>query len=329
MDFTEWASFEIGEVFNSISKYGDVENVRILENGETNYISTSKYNNGLYRKVKNTKYKVEEGNCITIGIDGSFSVFYQPYSFIRTTNIAVLRSDKLDKFNALFLVTVIRKAISLHYYGVKLKSDNMLASTQLLLPTENSEPNWKFMSEYIKNIYLNFLKKYSTKIHRNMVDMNFSNWKTVKLVEIFDHQRGQRYIKEQQKVGPYPYISSSEVNNGVDGYVIPSPRSIIYCDSLTIANSGSRGVTFYHEGEFVASDHVTVLWTKSGKTLNKKIGLFLKPIIEKNKDRFLFNKEINDETIKEIDLFIPYKNNEPDWDYMETFIDSLPNSDLI
>lgn len=329
MDFTEWISFEIGEVFDSISKYGDVENVRVLESGNTNYVSTSKYNNGLYRKVKNKGYKLEEGNCITIGIDGSFSVFYQPYSFIRTTNIAVLRSNKLNKYNALFLITVIRKAISMHYYGVKLKSDDMLATTQLLLPAINGSLNWEYMSDYIENIYSVFLRKYTTNIGKSRIELNFSNWKSVKLIKVFEHQRGQRYIKELQKAGPYPYISSSEVNNGVDGYVTPSPRSIVYHDALTIANSGSRGVTFYHEGNFVASDHVTVLWTKSGKRLTKKIGLFLKPIIEKNKNRYLFNKEINEDTIKEIDIFIPYKDTEPDWDYMETFIDSLPNSDLI
>ena len=329
MDFSTWKRFTIGEVFDSISKYGDVENVRALSDGDTRYISTTRYNNGLARKVTNTKYIVEDGNCITVGIDGSFSAFYQSQPFIRTTNIAVLRSKHLNKYSALFLITVIRTAISKHYYGVKLKSSNLLESTPLLLPAISEQPNWEYMAEYIKKIYSAQLSKYTTSIKGNNSKIDFSTWKKVKLISIFDYERGQRYIKDHQTPGKYPYISSSEENNGVDAYVSPSPRSIIYKDALTIANSGSRGVVFYHEGEFVASDHVTVLWIKSGKKLNKKIGLFLKPIIEKNAGRYLFNKEINNNTIKEIDLYIPYKNDQPDWEYMEHYIDTIPNSDLI
>lgn len=324
----DWSYLKLSDIF-IVSKYGDVENVRALKNGNTKYISTSRYNNGLSRKVANTNYIVEKGNCITVGIDGSFATFYQPDDFIRTTNVATLRCEKMNKYIGLFFSTLIRCALSKYYYGVKIKKENILAKTEIFVPvTKELKPDWYFIENYIKQKYTSTEKKYKTKIN-NINKINFTNWKRDNLIDVFAFQRGQRYKKENHMPGNYPYISSTEYNNGIDGFVGKSSKSKIYHDCLTIANSGSRGMVFYHEGSFIASDHVTVLWRKDGGKITKKIGLFLKPIIEKNAQRFLFNKEINNSTIKEIEIFLPYKNDKIDWDYMENYINSLPNSDLI
>ncbi len=328
MDFENWKTFVLDKTFD-VSKYGDVENVRALKKGNVRYISTTRFNNGLSKMVTNTDYVIEKGNCITIGIDGSFATFYQPEDFIRTTNIAVLRNANLNKFNSLFICTVIKAAISKYYYGVKLKSTGVLENTEILLPSKDGHPDWDFMTDCIKAIYEKQKSSFKTKISKTIFDIDYSTWKEEKLTTLFEYQRGQRYTKEAQKPGPYPYISSTEENNGVDAHVVLGPRSKIYKDCLTMANSGSRGVTFYHEGEFIASDHVTVLWIKDGRKMSKELGLFLKPIIEKNASRYLYNKEIYDYTICEIYLFLPYKDGKPDWDFMEEFIKKIPNSDLI
>lgn len=328
MNFDEWKLFKLKDVFE-IFKYGDVENVRALEKGKTKYVSTTRYNNGISKLVSNTDYKLEPGNCITVGIDGSFAAFYQKDEFIRTTNIAVLRNSQLNLYNGLFLITIIRCAISKYYYGVKLKAKGVLENTEILLPHLDNIPNWDFMTSYSKKLFNATKMKYVTSIQNNFEKIDFSNWREVKLTEIFDFERGQRYTKETQKKGKYPYISSSEENNGVDGYVMRSSKSKIYSDTITLTNSGSRGIVFYHEGEFIASDHVTVLFFKNGFKMTKEVGLFLKPIIEKNASRYLFNKEINKTTIQEIDLFLPFDGNDVDIKYICTFMKSLPNSDLI
>ncbi len=330
MDFSNWKKFVLSDIFR-ISKYGDVENVRELKPGEVKYISTTRYNNGLSKMVSSGSYLIEKGNCITVGIDGSFKTFYQPDDFVRTTNISTLRNDELNKFNSLFICTVLNIAISKYYYGIKLKTTGVLENTEILLPSKDDKPDWEYMSEYIKNIYDKQIKKYKTNIKKTINSLDFTNWKEEKLINIFNHERGQRYTKEAQltRPGNYPYVSSSEENNGVDCLVGIGPRSKIYKDCLTIANSGSRGMTFYHEGEFLASDHVTVLWLKNGRRITKELGLFLCPIIKKNADRFLYNKEINEDTIEEIDIFLPYNGDEPDWDFMENFIKKMPYSDLI
>lgn len=324
------SKFTLSKVFPSISKYGDVENVRALETGKTKYISTTRFNNGLSHYVDRADYKLEKGKCITVGIDGSYKSFYQDDSFIRTTNIAILRNDNLDKYNALYIVTILDKAISIYNHGIKLKTTGVLEKLEIELPEKNGDVDWEYMTNYIKEIYDKQRKIYSTKNNIKKSNLKKNTWKTVRFIDYFDMKRGQRYKKEDWEDGEYPFVSSSEFNNGIDGYVKKKGRSKIYRDCLTIANSGSRGECFYHEGEFIASDHVHIITRKDGQPMNKYIGLYLIPLIEKNRGRFLYNKEINDEGTKELTIALPFTNtDEVDYCFMEEYVKQLPNSDLI
>lgn len=314
---------------DGISKYGDVENVRALDDGNVNYISTTSFNNGLYRKVNNSDYLIEKGNCITVGIDGSFTAFYQDEQFVRTTNISILRHSKLNKYNALYLVTVINLAISKFNYGIKLKSKGVLENTEILIPCNGLDPDWDYMTNYLKTIYDKQKKLFTTKNKNKNIKFDFKKWKLVQLSSIMYFERGQRYRKEDQVPGIYPYISSSADNNGVDNMVSPGNRSKIYHDTLTLANSGSVGKCFYHVGEFVASDHVHVLSFKDGSPISLKVGLFLIPLIEMNAGRYMFNKEINDKGKDEIYVMLPYNDNKVDFDFIEKFMSDRPNMDLI
>lgn len=148
---------------------------------------------------------------------------------------------------------------------------------------------------------------------------------------IFSYQRGQRLISQNQIPGEIAYISSSALKNGVDNFITPPDGMIIYKNCLTLSNSGSVGYLFYHDYEFVASDHVTVIWLneKSGMKLNKYIAIFLKPIFEKIKYRYNFGREISNYRIENEKLFLPVdKDNNPDWSFMESYVNSIENKVL-
>ena len=147
-------------------------------------------------------------------------------------------------------------------------------------------------------------------------------WKEFYFSEIFSKiQRGKRLTKENQKDGKIPYISSSSTNNGVDNFISNNEniRKFGYC--LTLANSGSVGSTFFQNYEFVASDHVTALIIKNP---NKYVYLFLANQIQKIKEKYSFNREINDKRIKREKIILPINNQgNPDWQFMEDYIKQL------
>lgn len=129
--------------------------------------------------------------------------------------------------------------------------------------------------------------------------MYSSNTKLFSFSEIFTHDRGTRLIEEDQMAGDIPYISSTKNNNGISGFIIPPDFMVRYQNKITLSNSGSVGYSFYHDQEFVASDHVTVIGIKDPTVLlTWEISLYLKPIFESMRYKYNFGREISDERIK-------------------------------
>lgn len=156
------------------------------------------------------------------------------------------------------------------------------------------------------------------------IDLNKKNFKMFLFSEVFEFKRGSRLTKLNQINGDIPYISSTKNNNGIDSLITPPANMVIYSNKITLTNSGSVGYCFFHDYEFVASDHVTVIWLKNKSVeLTKNIGLFLKPIIESMRYKYNFGREISDNRLKKEYILLPINSdNEPDWNFMNDYIES-------
>ena len=146
-----------------------------------------------------------------------------------------------------------------------------------------------------------------------------TEWKEFLFDDIFTRKRGTRLIEADQIPGDVAYISSSKQNNGLSAYITPPEFMTIYRNKLTLANSGSVGSCFFHDYEFVASDHVTVIGIKD-TTIELDIGvaLFLKPIFESMKYKYNFGREISDMRLSKEKIKLPTRDgNVPDWEYMK------------
>lgn len=155
--------------------------------------------------------------------------------------------------------------------------------------------------------------------------------KLFKFTDIFDYERGKRFTKQEQIPGEIAYISSTKDNNGISNYVAPPEKNLkgskikIFNNCLTLSNSGSVGYLFYHDYDFVASDHVTVIWLKDQDlNLNKYIALYLKPIFESIKYKYNFGREISNPNLEKEHIRLPINREcKPDWAYMENYIKDL------
>ena len=148
-------------------------------------------------------------------------------------------------------------------------------------------------------------------------------YKYFRFTDVFDYDRGTRYKREDHVPGEIAYISSSSKNNGLDAYVTPGDDMTVYQNKLTLANSGSVGCCFYHPYEFVASDHVMVIWIRDIE-INENIALFLRPIFEKIKFRCSLGREINKNRLENEILYLPVdESGDPNWSYMNSYIDEL------
>lgn len=162
LDMENWKYFKIGELFDiSKCKCGCAGD--LVDGDSIPYIGAKKDNNGFMKLVdlEGNKDLVSPGNSIVFICDGQGSVGYSVYQekdFIGSTTLCIGRSEHLNKFNALFIVTVLDLQRERFNYGRKWAPT--LRETLIKLPCKNDLPDWEFMEDFIKNKWNDCVKKY-------------------------------------------------------------------------------------------------------------------------------------------------------------------------
>lgn len=118
-----------------------------------NYVTRSKENNGVSGYIANNGYIAQEGNALTIGIEGMVC-FYQGEPFVCGTNITVLRSKYLNPYTGLFFVNCINTASQgLYSYGARGFTLGRVKEQIIHLPIKaDGTPDYDFMERYMKSL---------------------------------------------------------------------------------------------------------------------------------------------------------------------------------
>lgn len=328
----KWKQFKLATIF-------EIENCKCskvsgLKKGTMPYVGATNRNNGVMTFLQPTEKLITKGNCIAFICDGEGSVGYSIYKsedFIGSTTVKVGRNSKLNKYNATFITTIADTVRSKYNFGFK-RNETHLKNEILMLPkNKKSEPDFEFMEAFMKQKeqeklvdYNNYISQRLKRIKKfkTVEQIEDKEWSEFFLKDIFKEiQRGKRLKKADHKKGKMPYVSSTGLNNGVDGYVGNKEKVRIFSDCLTIANSGSVGACFYQPFEFVASDHVTKL---KNENLNEYSYKFISSIVKRLGIKYSFNREMNDTRIKKEKILLPINDrNEPDYEYMENYMKQL------
>ena len=117
-----------------------------------------------------------------------------------------------------------------------------------------------------------------------------------------------------------------EKDNGVIGYVHSEPTND--SGNITINRGGSVGEAFYQSRKYVATPvDIRIMKRKDGRIINPYIGMFLCTIIKNEKYRFNYARKMGTDRLKNLAIKLPTNNNgNPDWQFMEDYIKSLPYS---
>lgn len=328
LEEVEWRLFQIDKIFDVKKVEG--KPINNYENGNIAYVTISSENNGITNFVNYTELHISKRNAISVDpVAGT--AFYHDYDFVGRgfsgSSINLLYNDNLNNLNSKFVCSAIEKvskvkaSYGLHFNG------NRLKSAKILLPSDkNDEPNWHYMTNFIKKLehetaskVLDYIYIYRLAICKEReFNLESIEWKEFYLNNIFNLiQRGRRLTKRDQFEGNIPYISSTGFNNGLDNFIGNTDNIRIFNECLSIANSGSVGSTFYHKYEFVGSDHITAL--KIDKA-TENIYLFLATQLRSLEIKYSFNREINDRRIRREKIILPAKDDKPDYDFMNKYI---------
>lgn len=150
----DWKWFKLKDIFE-LKKGKRLTKANMIE-GNIPFIGAIDSDNG-YREFIGQK-PIHRGNTITVNYNGSVAeAFYQPNPFWASDDVNVLYPKfKMNQFNALFIVTLIKQEKYRFNYGRKWHLERMKIS-EIKLPTKDDIPDFDYMENYIKT--LNYSKQ--------------------------------------------------------------------------------------------------------------------------------------------------------------------------
>lgn len=300
IDTSGWKEFKLGyimvgnkkqghglfEIVNSVAYHGKDVTETNSDDG-INYITRSKFNNGLKaRVVCLDKFKVNPAGTISFGAENA-DFFYQTEPYITGNKIPARIYDECIKLPA----------------------------------THDGAPDWAYMESYMANIKIKVadsltLLQAAKDVEKKKVDTR--EWASFALGALFNIVKGKRLTKAEMKSGETPFIGSSALNNGCTA-MIGNDKNQHPENTITVCYNGSVGETFYQNKPYIASDDVNVLYPKF--TMNRQIALFIVPLIKGISSRYDYIDKWKKEAMEADKIYLPIdKTGQPDWAYMEEYM---------
>ena len=329
LDTKSWKAFRFGDMISEIYKAQaykdeDLSFSKKLTEDSIPYVTRTDLNNGVKAfALRERLENIEKGNALVIG-DTTATISYQKDDFIAGDHIVIVRTNWLNEYTGLFVMTLLKKESYRYSYGRAFKID-IIKETVLKLPTKkDGSPDWQFMESFIKSLRH---KPLSTKAGGQTPKLDVSSWKSYRLGDLFAFQKGKRLTKSDMVPGNVNFLGAIDGNNGVREKIDTEETWEGNC--ITVNYNGSVGEAFFQEEPFWASDDVNVLYAR-GWNLNKYTALFLCTIIRQERYRFSYGRKWTLEKMQDSHIKLPATTNgTPDFAFMERYIKSLPYSDRI
>lgn len=145
------AEYRMGDLFRFVK--GRRLTKADMIDGATNYLGAISENNGVRQHIQVELEDISAPNCITVNYNGSVGeAFYQAEPFWASDDVNILYADgwEMNKYNALFIVTVIKANRYRFSYGRKWTLEKMKDTILKLPQAEDGTPDFAYMEEYIK-----------------------------------------------------------------------------------------------------------------------------------------------------------------------------------
>lgn len=344
-----WKEFFIGGekgLFNIASTNSGIDKNKLNEKvGDIPYITRSALDNGINLFVtdeQDSKYKLNKGNVITIGLDTQ-TVFYQSNDFYTGQNIQVLENENLNKEIALFIIPLLRIQMKKFSWGGTGATLTRLNRTKIVLPvTDDGEVNWQFMENYIKQeqkeIAQNVINYYEQKMIQtgfDLIGLEDVEWKDFKISDLFETFKGTNGV--QTPTGSYipkdelidsniPRITARETNNGIDGYYHSLNKNFrVFNNFISVSFMGSA---FYHSYEASLDMKVHALIPKNFD-LTENIALFIIQSLKNNTKLFSYGNQLSSTDLPHQKILLPIDSNgNPHLEYIDTFIRKIKSGNI-
>lgn len=303
-------------------KYGvnlELNALRLDPNG-INFVSRTAKNNGVAARVELISGVIPlPAGTITVAGGGSvMESFLQPEPYYSGRDLYSLTA-KLSMSDAQKLYYCLCLRANRYRYNYGRQANRTLSD--ILLPSPENIPGW------IDSVSLSDLdNKDASAVSSVTPRLEVSTWQPFRLSYLFNLQKGKRLTKANMIAGLLPFVGAIDGNNGISASIAAEPHHP--SNTLTVSYNGSVGEAFYQPDPYRCSDDVNVLYPKFSMT--PAIGLFIATIIRQEKYRFNYGRKWHLERMEQSEIRLPVDaEGNPDWNFMENYIKTLPFSSQV
>lgn len=338
-DTSGWQEFFLKDICR-ISMGSKLDFINMTdENPTLNFVGRSADNNGVAGRVDMIPGVVPyRAGSLTVALGGSLGCTYlQPEDFYTSQNVSVLEFDDTVSVGAkLFLATIIMNECKYKYvaFGRELNV-HIRTDFSLYLPaTTNTKgrtvPDWAWMEAFMSKYYQGPMQSQN---QSSVLSLNVDTWKEFRVGSLFKLQRGRCHDSDSLDDGDdLYYVGAKKDDNGIMRRVAYQPGMVFAgnCMVFICNGAGSVGYALYQDCDFIPSGDLVIGYNEK---LNPYIGLFLVPILDRERDKYSFGRKwgkyVADTIIKLPATTDANGCTVPDWAWMERYMKSLPYSDLL
>lgn len=339
LDTGSWKEFFLRDIC-SISMGSKLDFINMTCDDPTvNFVGRSADNNGVAGRVDLISGIVPyKPGCLTVALGGSLGCTYlQTDYFYTSQNVSVLEfSENVMDGAKLFMSTMIMNECKYKYvaFGRELNV-HIRTDFSLYLPATTDAsghpcPDWAWMENFISKYYQGPLQ---SGIQSPGLSLSTDTWAEFRVGNLFNLQRGKCHNSDSLDDGDdLFYVGAKKDDNGImrrvayqPGMVFPGNCMVFICNG-----AGSVGYALYQDRDFIPSGDLVIGYNKN---LNPYIGLFLVPILDRERDKYSFGRKWGKyvaDTIIKLPATMDAKGHiVPDWAWMEQYMRSLSYSDLL
>ena len=323
-------TIKLSELFDIYNGYAS-SNVNLIDKSDDTiyYIRPSNTYEGTIAGYVNKNAIPEKyifpKNTIYVSTDGEGSHSYtyvSSFDFVPNSNVAVLTpKEEMTLQEKQYYALCITKNRYKFSYGRKPKGDRL---ANILLPDRSEIPDWVYEVEKPD------LSKYKESFNNNPTpELNTDNWKEFKYTDIFDTITiGKSIDLNKLEEGDINYVGRTEENNGVTAKVSKYNDQEPYKGNcITVPMVGNALKSTYQNSPFYVSQNILILRSRN---LNKYNAIFFNVIIRMDEFRFCYGRTLSIDRFKQLTIKLPATpEGEPDYQFMEDYIKTLPYSKYI
>lgn len=279
-------------------------------------------------------------NCISLANSGSVgTAFYEPYDFVASDHVTHLKRENSSKELYLSLTTVLQKQKGNFSFSREI-NDARIQALKIMLPvTDSDEPDYNYMSDYVKEKKETLLAKYRAYVEKQIAELgNYveipsledKDWEGVSFESLFQTVKrgdttnvptGALLEKTKLKHGKTPRITATSSQNGIG--LFHSTTNISCRESNNFISLSFLGDAFYQPYRATLDMKIHALKFKD-RIMNPWVGLFTSTMIKHNTSWVTYGNQLSSKDAVSKKVLLPIAGSgKPDFEYMEQYAKNM------